>query len=61
MKLVLAVFAAVLTVALPTHAAAPLPDELSGQGLTLRFENKSATPSGTLQFKDQSYPFTAEF
>lgn len=50
---------AIISVA-AARAADSLPDELTSQRLTVHFDNK-ASLAGTLKFKDQTYPFTAEF
>lgn len=57
--IVIIVFAINL-IAVAARAADPLPDDLTSQRLTVHFDNKT-TPAGTLKFKDQTYPFSAEF
>lgn len=56
-------FLAILTIAISglARAAEPLPDVLAGDGLSVRFTDKSATPAGTLERDGQSYPFTSRF
>jgi hypothetical protein len=56
------VFVAVTMILLAgvVRAGDALPDELSGQRLTVHFDDKTHS-SGTLKFKDQTYPFTGAF
>ncbi|CAN5427987.1 hypothetical protein BH10PLA1_BH10PLA1_10930 [soil metagenome] len=60
MKLRSAMLAAcVLLWAVTANAA--IPDQLSGDGLTVRFTNKSDTPGGTFTLGGNTYPFTGAF
>lgn len=53
--LLFAIVAATFTTA---DAADGLPDQLVGDGLTVRFTDKSATPAGTLELAGNAYPFS---
>ncbi len=48
---------AIVGFALTADAADGLPDQLVGDGLTVRFTDKSATPGGTLELGGKTYPF----
>ncbi len=52
-----------LLVLLLVHSAVAdgLPDQLAGDGLTVRFTNKTATASGTISLGANTYPFAGTF